>query len=72
MFIFIYIHIYSETSQERTATGLKKFVRFRPLLGGNFKKTGTFRTKRFIRYSWCIRYLGCPLLGGLTVYISCA
>ena len=38
-----------------------------PLLGGNFKKIVTFGTKRFVRYSWYVRYLGCPLLGGFTV-----
>ena len=37
------------------------------LLGGNFKKIVTFGTKRFVRYSMHVRYLGCPLLGGFTV-----
>ena len=38
-----------------------------PLLGGNLKKIVTFGTKCFVRYSWHVRYLGCPLLGGFTV-----
>ena len=38
-----------------------------PLLGGNSKKIVTFGTKRFVRYSMHVRYLGCPLLGGFTV-----
>ena len=38
-----------------------------PQLGGNFKKIVTFETKRFVRYSWHARCLGCPLLGGFTV-----
>ena len=37
-----------------------------PLLGGNFKKILTFGTKPLVHYSWHVRYLGCPLLGGLT------
>ena len=28
-----------------------------PLLGGNLKKIGKFRTKHFARYSWHVRYL---------------
>ena len=39
-----------------------------PLLGGNFKKIVTFRSKCFDRYSWHVRYLGCPPLGVFTVY----
>ena len=27
-----------------------------PLLGGNLKKIVTFGTKRFVRYSWHVRY----------------
>ena len=38
-----------------------------PLLGGNLKKIVAFGTKRFVRYSRHVRYLGCPLLGGFTV-----
>ena len=38
-----------------------------PLLGGNFKKIATFGTKCFVRYSWHVLYLGCPLLGSLSV-----
>ena len=33
------------------------------LLGSNFKKIITFGTKCFVRYSWHVRYLGCPLFG---------
>ena len=40
-----------------------------PLLGGNLKKISHFGTKRIIRYSRHVRYLGCPLLGGFTIYI---
>ena len=32
-----------------------------PLLGDNFRKIVTFGTKRFVCYSWYVRYLGCPL-----------
>ena len=38
-----------------------------PLLEGNFKKIVTLGTKCFVRYSWHVRYLRCPLLGGFTV-----
>ena len=38
-----------------------------PLLGGNLKKIVTFGTKRFVRYSWHVCYLGYPLLEGFTV-----
>ena len=41
-----------------------------PLLGGNLKKIDKFGTKRFVRYSWHVRYLGCPLLGGFTVFVK--
>ena len=34
------------------------------------KKIVTFGTKRFVRYSWYVRYSGCPLLRGFTVYIK--
>ena len=37
------------------------------LLGGNFKKIVTFVTQCFVRYSWYVRCLGRPLLGGFTV-----
>ena len=39
-----------------------------PLLGGNLKTIATFGTKCFVHYSRHVRYLGCPLLGGFTVY----
>ena len=39
-----------------------------PLLGGNLKEAVTFGTKCFVCYSWQVRYLGCPLLGGFTVF----
>ena len=47
-----------------------------PLLGGNLKNIVTFGTKHFVRYSRHVRYLysrhvrylGCPLLGGFTVF----
>ena len=50
---------------------LKNFsvIERRLLLGGNLKKILTFVTKYFVRYSWHVRYLGCPLLGDFTVYI---
>ena len=44
------------------------FIERCPLLGGNLKKIVTFGTKRFAPYSWHVRYLGCPLLGGFTVW----
>ena len=37
-------------------------------MGGNFKKIVTFATKRFVRNSWHVRCLECPLLGGFTVW----
>ena len=40
-----------------------------PLLGGSLWKIATFGTKHFVRYSRHVRYLGCPLLGGFTVFI---
>ena len=40
------------------------------LLGGKLKKIVTFETKCFVRCSWHARYLGCPFLGGFTVYTS--
>ena len=39
-----------------------------PPLGGNFKKIVIFGTKCFVCYLWHVSYLGCPLLGGFTVY----
>ena len=39
-----------------------------PLLGGNFKKIVIFGIKCFVRYSWHLCYLGCPLLGGFAVF----
>ena len=39
------------------------------LLGRNLKKIVTFGTKCFLRYSWNVRYLGCPLFGGFTVFL---
>ena len=39
-----------------------------PLLGGNLKKFFTFGTEHFVRHSWHVHYLGCPLLGGFTVF----
>ena len=38
-----------------------------PLLEGNLKKIVTFGTKCFVRYSWHVRYLGCPSLGSFSV-----
>ena len=37
------------------------------LFGGDLKKTVILGTKCFVRYSWHVRYLECPLLGGLIV-----
>ena len=39
-----------------------------PLLGGSLTKIVTFGIKHFVRYSRHVRYLGCPLLGGFTVF----
>ena len=41
-----------------------------PLLGGSLTKIVTFGTKHFVRYSRHVRYLGCPLLGGFTVFLN--
>ena len=38
------------------------------LLGRILTKIVTFRTKHFVRYSRHVRYMGCPLLGGFTVF----
>ena len=38
-----------------------------PLLGGNMKKIVIFVVKCFVRYSWYVCYLRCPLLRGFTV-----
>ena len=40
------------------------------VLGGNFKKIVTFGTQPFVRYSWHVHCLGCPLLGGFTVLLG--
>ena len=40
------------------------------LLGRNLTKIVTFGTKRFVRYSVHVLYLGCPLLGGFTVFLN--
>ena len=39
------------------------FVERCPLLEGNFKKIITF-----VRYSWHVSYLGCPLMRGFTAF----
>ena len=39
-----------------------------PLLGGRLTKIVIFGTKSFVRYSRHVRYLGCPLLRGFTVF----
>ena len=41
-----------------------------PLLGVNLKRIVTSGTTRFVRYSWHVRYLGCPLSGGFTVQLK--
>ena len=38
------------------------------VLGVNLKSNVTFGTKCFVHYSQHVHYLGCPLLGGFTVY----
>ena len=53
----------------RVLKNLSVIERF-PLPGDNFKKTITFGTKCFVRYSWHVRYLGFPLLAGFTVVIK--
>ena len=62
--------LYSETSEWRTHTGLKKLsvIKRCPLLGGSLPKIVTFVTKHFFRCSRHVRYLGCPLLRGFTVH----
>ena len=37
------------------------------LLGGSLVKIATFGSKHFVSYSRHVGYLGCPLLGGLTL-----
>ena len=32
-----------------------------PPSGSNFKNIVTFEAQHFVRYSWYVRYLGCPL-----------
>ena len=36
-------------------------------MGGSLTNIVTFATKNLVRYSMHVRYLRCPLLGGLTV-----
>ena len=65
-----YEMLYSETSEKRTPTGLKKklsVIKRCPLLGGSLTKIVTLSTKHFVRCSMYVRYLGCPLLGVFTV-----
>ena len=38
------------------------------LFGGNLKRIATFGTQCFVHFSWHVRYLGCPLLGGFTAF----
>ena len=61
---------YSETSEFRHLRVLKNlsFIKRCPLLGSNLKKIVRLGTKRFARYLWHVRYLGCPLLGGFTAF----
>ena len=61
---------YCETYEYGHLRVLKKlsFIETCPLLRGNLIKVATFRTKRFVRYSKHVGYLGCPLLGGFTVF----
>ena len=40
------------------------------LLGGSSKEIATFGTNHFVRYSWQVRYLGCPILESFTVWID--
>ena len=40
-----------------------------PLLGGSLTKIVIFGTKHFLHYSKHVLCLGCPLLGGFTVFI---
>ena len=40
------------------------------VLGGNLKKIVTFGTQPFVRYSWHVHCLGCPLLGGFIVLLG--
>ena len=44
------------------------FIKRCPLLGSSLTKIVTFGTKHFARYLRHVRYLGCPVLGGFTVY----
>ena len=37
-------------------------------MGGSLIKIVKLKTKHFFYYSRHVRYLGCPLLGGFTVY----
>ena len=64
------ITYHSKTSEQWTPTGLKKLsvIMRCPLLGGSLTKIATYGTKHFVRYSRHVRYFGCPLLGGFTVY----
>ena len=70
--IQIFIHITVKLLNSEYLRVLKKLSvieRFL-LLEGNFKKIVTFGALCFVRFSWHVRYLGCPLLGGFAVHIS--
>ena len=43
-------------------------IKRNPLVGGSFTKIIIFGTKHFVHYSRHVHYLGCPLLGGFTVF----
>ena len=38
-------------------------------MGGSLTKIATFGTNHFVHYSRHVRYLGCQLLGGFTVFL---
>ena len=54
---------YSESAEKQIPTGLVPYWEV-SVLGGNLKKAVTFGTKCFVRYSWHVCCLGCPLSGG--------
>ena len=54
--------IYSETLNSGHLKVVKNLslIERCPPLGSNFKNIVTFEAQHFVRYSWYVRYLGCP------------
>ena len=69
LFVFIFYTVKPLNSRHLRVLKNLSIIERCPVFGGNLKKIVTFGTERFVRYSWHVRYLGCPLLGGFTVFL---